>query len=538
MEGSMLRRCAILCIALAMTATEADAAPHPGPTTVLGPFTGHDAPLHPSNEKPQRAVYYGTDLGWSYEHDGKIQLLFGDTLKVTGEPIAPTHDDVFGTIDLAQWPDPTRISPSNLPRVLLAQKAASVQLATLDPGHPMEGLKTPVAGFSNGVQEFALFITGKPEACRADSECGNGLTCDMNLGLVGERPEQQSGLTFACAPSWPGCRMEAVSNQQGASAGGFCVDRKSSMWSESDYGRVSSVAWKHIVGVRAGPNSGTYAHTRRWLTNKFINVATRVVTDFAPERTRHDYRAPRGAAPNQRVLLWGRPHFIGVNAKGASLGMYFAYADMPVAPDFNWTLSYFAGRDANGKPRFSSSEGDAVAVDLDAARAGVQAQEVHDIVQHMSVVWVEPLRKWVMFYGGSVSKVPVPIAPRCGVLEVFVRTECASVELGNGAIRMRTADDPWGPWSAPQDVFVGGNPDARPVADQYASGGVLHHPACAGPKCQSASTHLPKADYGWLYGANIIEQWTQPAGTGVDVWWIASTWDPYRVILLKTRIER
>ena len=46
-----------------------------------------------------------------------------------------------------------------------------------------------------------------------------------------------------------------------------------------------------------------------------------------------------------------------------------------------------------------------------------------------------------------------------------------------------------------------------------------------------------KGDYGWLYGANIIEEWSRPAGKGVDVIWIASTWDPYRVIMLRTRIK-
>jgi hypothetical protein len=43
--------------------------------------------------------------------------------------------------------------------------------------------------------------------------------------------------------------------------------------------------------------------------------------------------------------------------------------------------------------------------------------------------------------------------------------------------------------------------------------------------------------YGWFYGANIIEEWITPAGDGVDILWNASTWDPYRVILLRTRIQ-
>ena len=48
---------------------------------------------------------------------------------------------------------------------------------------------------------------------------------------------------------------------------------------------------------------------------------------------------------------------------------------------------------------------------------------------------------------------------------------------------------------------------------------------------------VAEVEYGWFYAANIIEQWTRPAGTGVDLIWNASTWDPYRVILLRTHLE-
>jgi hypothetical protein len=181
-----------------------------------------------------------------------------------------------------------------------------------------------------------------------------------------------------------------------------------------------------------------------------------------------------------------------------------------------------------------------VAVDLDSQRAGVQAAEVHDLVNQVTVSWVEPLGKWVMFYGGGMIKLPTPILPNCGVLELFARDECKDVVIGNGAIRMRTADDPWGPWSPPQDVLVAGDPDKSPPEHQYAPGGMLRHPDCKGEACAPHTNWdgVNPREYGFLYGANIIEQWTRPAGAGVDILWNASTWDPYRVILLRTRIDR
>jgi hypothetical protein len=103
---------------------------------------------------------------------------------------------------------------------------------------------------------------------------------------------------------------------------------------------------------------------------------------------------------------------------------------------------------------------------------------------------------------------------------------------------MRTADNPWGPWTPPQDLIAAGDPS---VPDgQYGPGGMLRHPDCVGETCapHTGTDEEQEKEYGFFYSANIIEQWTRPAGDGVDVIWNASTWDPYRVILLRTRIDR
>jgi hypothetical protein len=45
--------------------------------------------------------------------------------------------------------------------------------------------------------------------------------------------------------------------------------------------------------------------------------------------------------------------------------------------------------------------------------------------------------------------------------------------------------------------------------------------------------------YGFLYGVNIIEQWTEPRGLlnqDADIYWNVSTWDPYETILMRSRI--
>ena len=518
--------------------------PVAGETTVLGPFTGFDAPLHPGNTDP-RPAYYGTDLGWSYQHDGRIHFIFGDTHRnEKGEGLTPTHDDSFGAIALADWPDPAKIKPGNVPPILMGQFPGKAELIPIDTGQPMEGLKTPNGAFSNGTREFGMFITGKPLACRTDSQCPVGFTCDGQLGYFGSPPHADPGLTLACAETWPGCNADTLADSAGepVAGSGLCVDRGTSMAVDSEFGRMVAGGMKLLVGVRNQEQPGMYEDMHVWFTNRFINVASRGVADFVPERGRgrknQDYRNIRGSGGNQRVLLWGRPWFNGVNAKGQNDALYFAYVDMPAGPGFEWNVHYYTGSDDKGMPLFSDSQMAAAQVDLDSKQPGTQPQEIHDFVQHMSIVWIEELQKWVMFYGGGISTTPnVKFGlPNCGLLEIFARTECRNVVVGNGALRMRTADDPWGPWSPPQDLIVAGTPGA--AGGQYGPGGVLYHQSCKGEGCQAPSLQFPADDYGWFYGANIIEEWTRPAGDGVDVIWLASTWDPYRVIMLRTRINK
>ena len=171
------RRMTLLIVfAVVSIANRCEAAPTPGETTVLGPFTGHYAKLHPDNLTSHLIAYYGTDLGFSYEHRGKLQFLFGDTTaNERGDPIEAsshgTYDDGFGTIDLAEWRDPVRITRTNIPLIKLGQNPGTTEMSAINPGHAMESFKTPLGGFSTGDREFALFYTSKPQGCQVDADC-------------------------------------------------------------------------------------------------------------------------------------------------------------------------------------------------------------------------------------------------------------------------------------------------------------------------------------------------------------------------------
>lgn len=544
-------RFALPIVVLASASPFAVAGPVVDHTEILGPFTGHDAKLHPDNVTPVRIRYYGTDLGWSYAHQGRLQFLFGDTSATeAGEPIEAStgaaRDDSYGSIDLAKWNDPTQFAPGNVPPILLGQHAGSAEMAALDPGYPMESFKTPLGGFSNGHDEYGVFYQSKPQGCRVDADCGGGLTCDVGLGYFGPPYDEDAGLTLACVDGTPACNADTMRTPDGEpiAGSGFCVDTSSSAWADTPVGRISGVAVYNLVGLRSTDDPRRYTHVRRWLTNKFSNPAIRTVAHVDPahavDTADRNNAVADGAGSAQRVFFWGRPGFVGVGARQRSLALYFAFVDMPVGPDFAWNVRYFTGTDAHGRPQFSPDEHRAVGVDLDSTRAGVQTEEIWDIVDQVSIAWVEPLGKWVMLYGGGMVTLPTKELPRCGVLELFARAECSDVVAGKGAIHMRTADQPWGPWTPPQDALVGGDPAVSPPEFQYAPGGVLRHPDCKGDACvghtdfQGINPH----EYGFLYAANIISEWTRPApGGGADILWNVSTWDPYRVVLVRTRIR-
>lgn len=547
---------------LAVSTHFAVAEPTVGSSTVLGQFVGPGATLHSGNTSPYTIDFAGTDLGWSYVHDGDLKMLFGDTHATeAGAPIDPdyhpvgdqtayTFDDGFGTIDLGTWDDPGTFSSSNIPTILLGQHATSSKAKALNPGHWMDAFKTPFGGWSNGSREYAIFYTSKPEGCLTDSHCDNhlsDLTCDQGLAFWNEEYFDQKSFTGVCVDGTFGCLNDTMINIFGwpIAGTGFCTDETSTIFDTDNVGRILSTGVKLRVGIRNTSDERQYDSIKQWLTSKFRNVTVATVQDFDPANGsgsgNQDYNVAESSGNNRRVFLWGRPGFAGVNANGRTLGLYFAYVDMPTGGSYSWVVNYYTGT-SSGIPQFSTNESDAAALDLDSSTGGIQTNEVHDLVALQNAVWIDHLGKWVTLYGGSVSTNPLPFGafPTCGVLEFFVGyEECEDADLENGAIYMRTADDPWGPWSPAQEFFSPGDPTASPPTGEYASGGILYHPDCSG-SCVESYDHPnydPDVEYGVIYAPNIIVPWIEEVGDDVDVIWNMSTWNPYGVVLMRTRIE-
>jgi hypothetical protein len=323
-------------------------------------------------------------------------------------------------------------------------------------------------------------------------------------------------------------------------------------------------------------------------TNRFVNVAARTVAHFDPEHPeRNDYR------PGQHTLLvWGRPWFFETGgAQSLPFLFHQPLAELKASGGARgWAPRYFAGYGDSGKPRWSERESEAQPIygtEANAVDTGglglVWSEPEFDYVNQMALSYVAPLGRWVMFYGGDI--------PAFGVLDPATNVAKQPVHLQRapGAIHLRTAPHPWGRmtadrplregWSSFEPVLTrrdaarylacgdGGEslPGCLEEGDPQGSRDLLASLAglarrtkpgnffdiagkCLGGQLALAGQNaLSGNPIGRLYGANIIDSWTDdvsdrlgnlpPGERVVELYWNASTWNPYQVVLFKTRLR-
>ncbi len=152
---------------------------------------------------------------------------------------------------------------------------------------------------------------------------------------------------------------------------------------------------------------------------------------------------------------------------------------------------YFAGLAADGTPQWSDREANAAPV-VD-----------HPTIGDISVTWVAPLHLWLMTYDSR--------KPR--------------------GIILRTAATPWGPWSEPQVIFN----IARDHGDRF-----IHRAksddGLAGPVIGEGKGD-PQAVNGGAYAPYVIERFTRVDGDTLSLYYVMSTWNPYTVVLMRSRFH-
>jgi hypothetical protein len=196
---------------------------------------------------------------------------------------------------------------------------------------------------------------------------------------------------------------------------------------------------------------------------------------------------PRLPPGGPYVFIWGTGKYRGSDA----------YLSIVPAAQFETgkgTL-YFTGTDAAGEPSWSGKEAD--------AKPAVKNGSLGDL----SVTWCKDLALWLMTYD---RRVP---------------TDCVAFSYS------RT---PWGPWSEPQSIF-------NPLRD-HALGKFIHNPRAnppdglAGPVIGKPKSQW-QAMVGGFYAPYVVERFTKVVGPELHIYYCLSTWNPYVVVLMKSRFR-
>jgi hypothetical protein len=261
---------------------------------------------------------------------------------------------------------------------------------------------------------------------------------------------------------------------------------------------VAGISLKGQKYVVVSTNHSPDRTTDRSVLTKFTPPATfqplRTISELPAGRfvkmSMHAESKPMTGLPpgGPFVLIWGT----GVYRKSD------AYLSIVPAANFQTgqgTL-YFAGPDAAGAPTWSRKESDATPI----VRNGTMGD--------LSVTWCKDLGLWLMTYD---SRAPAAV----GIMFSSSRT-------------------PWGPWAEPQIVF-------NAVRDG-ALGTFIHNPRAvpddglAGPVIGKGQAN-PAGVHGGAYAPYVVERWTKVRDSELDLYYVLSTWNPYVIVLMKSRLR-
>jgi hypothetical protein len=242
------------------------------------------------------------------------------------------------------------------------------------------------------------------------------------------------------------------------------------------------------------------------------------------------------------LLLFGRPLFNLSSSSSAQNPVYLLRQTLPLNTTgvSNWAPQYYVRTNADGSVTWSSSA---------SAALPIIATDFKSTAQ-LDVKWIPQIKKWVMLYGGSTP-------------DVVGLNGTTTDQPRHGAIHIRLADFPWGPWTPPAPALF--REEMGPYYDCDANGftiptGCDVWPWATGlwtqgyadasiPNCR-VDAQLPwMPNYPWcpapgfqqrgnLYSPNMIVPWT--ADNGLEpisrtrraaLYFATSTWSPYQVTL-------
>jgi Domain of unknown function (DUF4185) len=184
--------------------------------------------------------------------------------------------------------------------------------------------------------------------------------------------------------------------------------------------------------------------------------------------------------------------------------------------------SYYTGTGSDGKPTWSNNQADARELPpfgslRDEAQFG---PGYHQCLGEFSVQYVKSLQKWMMLY--TCDNNP-------------------NYNPNNGrGIFLRTADLPWGPWSAPRRVF---DPNIGYCHFMHKQEKEQEPEPCdkGAPNPADEGVRDPditKRAWGGEYAPFLLPQrYFKTDGNTMTFYFVMSTWNPYQVVLMKTQMQ-
>jgi hypothetical protein len=152
-------------------------------------------------------------------------------------------------------------------------------------------------------------------------------------------------------------------------------------------------------------------------------------------------------------------------------------------------LRYFRGLDADNRPQWSDKENDAALLFR------------HNVVGELSVAYCPSIKRYVMLYNS--------IMPR--------------------GIAMRSALQPWGPWSDLEIIF-------NPWKDK-GYGKFMHVPDRRDTPSDGLADPGRASQWGGEYGPYIMARYTTGDSQGCRIYYTMSTWNPYQVVLMRSDLR-
>ena len=252
---------------------------------------------------------------------------------------------------------------------------------------------------------------------------------------------------------------------------GVSIDQNIYIYVTTDH-TPQTVMGRSVVAV-SSDDGQTFTYLYDFSTDKFINLSA-VKTDQLPSD-------PYPQPSQQALLLFGSGTYRQSN-------IHLAYQPASQIEDPT-SLYYFSGLDQNQNPTWSTSE--------------QQAQPLFDqpCIGEFSVSYNQFIQKWIMLYN-------------------------CEFENSRG-INLRTASNPWGPWSSPVILF-------HPWDDN----GYCHfiHVNWEFRNCDQVHDPGRENEWGGEYGPYQFEDLAIGTSTQTTIYFTMSTWNPYTVVLMKATL--